>query len=277
MSVCRRVRSLVLLASATVSVTGLTAWAQTPAAAAKMPVYDVASIRPNNSNDGRWRATFTRDGYQAKNTHLQVLIRDAYGLYDEKLWSGGPDWLDKENFDIDAKFDGAEFGKLTQEQQQAMLQKLLADRFRLVVHHQMKEFPVYALAVANKGPKLQVSKPEEIQHRGADGTAICLITRNTGRGDFALQGCSASDLAFNLTTSGSADLGRTVVDQTGLTERYNFALHWRPDTGPDAGTLDSSGSSIFTALQEQLGLQLKPAKAMLDTIVIDKAERPSEN
>ncbi len=277
MSVCRRVRSLLLLASATVSVTGLTAWAQTPAPAAKMPAYDVASIRPNNSNDGRWRATFTRDGYQAKNTHLQVVIRDAYGLYDEKLWSGGPDWLDKENFDIDAKFDVAEFGKLTQEQQQAMLQKLLADRFGLVVHHQMKEFPVYALAVANKGPKLQVSKPEEIQHRGADGKAICLITRNTGRGDFALQGCSTSDLAFNLTTSGSADLGRTVVDQTGLTERYNFALHWRPDTGPDAGTLDSSGSSIFTAVQEQLGLQLKPAKAMLDTIVIDKAERPSEN
>ncbi len=273
----RGLRSLLFLASATICVAGSTTQAQTPAIPARVFAYDVASIRPSKSTDGKWRANFTRDGYQAKNAHLQVVIRDAYGLYDDKLWSGGPDWLDKENFDIDAKFDAAEVGKPTQKEKQAMLQKLLADRFGLVVHHQMKEFPVYALAVAKKGPKLQETKPEDVQRSRIDGRPICVHTRGNGRDDFALQGCTMSDLAFTLTTTGSADLGRTVVDQTGLTERYTLGLHWEPDAAPDTGTLESSGPPLFTALQEQLGLQLKSTKAMLDTIVIDHIEQPSEN
>jgi len=270
---CSRCKQL-CLALAIMAVWPTIAPAQTPTALSKTPTFEVASIRQNKTNNGRWRMNFTLDGLSAFGVSLQYVIHDAYGIYDDRLWSGGPPWLNSEKFDIEAKFDSSEFKELTLEQRRAMLQQLLADRFKLVLHHEAREFPLYALVLAKNGPKLQESKPENIQHSRLDGGAVCLIPRSK-IGVVAFQGCSIHDLVSRL--SSSLDVGRTVVDRTGLASRYDFELHWMPDRNSTTAPSELSGPSIFTALQEQLGLKLESTKGPLDTIVIDHAEMPSEN
>jgi uncharacterized protein (TIGR03435 family) len=226
---------------------------------------------------------FTPDGFTARGVMLRQVIQEAYGVYEEDRMYGGPDWLISEKFDVEAKIDSADaagFRDFTLEQRRLMLQKLLADRFGLAVHHETKELPVYALVVAKNGPKLQESKPDTIYHsqiKGIDG----LVTRS-GRGHLEAQGLSMTNLANLLHFS----LGRTVVDETGLKGRYDLSLQWTPDdvaasmpkpADQEVAASDSSGPSIFTAVQKQLGLKLEPTKSPLDTIVIDRAEHPSEN
>ncbi|HUY94731.1 MAG TPA: TIGR03435 family protein [Terracidiphilus sp.] len=162
------------------------------------------------------------------------------------------------------------------DERKAMLQNLLADRFKLVVHHQPKDFPLYALVVAKGGPKLQEAKPEEILHSGLDGRPMCQHARG-GRGVIHLEGCTVGDLAQTLSNWIMVNRGRAVVDQTGLTGRYTITLQWTPDDAPATPQQDYSGPSMLTAVKEQLGLELKPIKGPLDTIVIDRVEMPSEN
>jgi uncharacterized protein (TIGR03435 family) len=251
------------------------ALAQTRAAPAQAPGFEVASIRQNMNPNPRWRMSFTADGVSATDVTLQYAIYEAYGVYDGQLWSGGPSWLGERRFDIEAKFDVSQYPNPTLEQRRAMLQQLLAERFKLAVHHELKEFPLYALVVGKDGPKLQESKPDEIRPSKVYG-AMCM---NTGSkmGSLGLTGCSMADLAKTLTMRTRSDLGRTVVDQTGLAARYTLTLRWTPDNVLASPALDAGGPSIFTALKEQLGLELKPIKGPLDTIVIDRVEMPSEN
>jgi uncharacterized protein (TIGR03435 family) len=150
----------------------------------------------------------------------------------------------------------------------------------LVVHHEAKDFPLYALVVGRSGPKLVTTKPEDIQQSRMGGP-VCLVT-GSSRSSLGLKGCTAGDLANILYGAAKSDLGRRVVDQTGLKGRYTVELHWAPiaaaspmPDAPNAG--DAGGPSIFTAVKEQLGLELKPIKGPLDTIVIDHAEMPSKN
>ena len=161
-----------------------------------------------------------------------------------------------------------------------MLQRLLADRFKVVVHHEAKEFPLYGLAVAKSGPKFEETKPEDLRKSPVYGV-MCM---NTGgrRGTIEMHGCTTTQFATNLSGYGRLDLGRKVVDQTALTGYYTFALHWAPvdAANPSSSELSApepSGPSLFTAVKEQLGLELKPIKGPLDTIVIDHAEMPKEN
>jgi uncharacterized protein (TIGR03435 family) len=244
------------------------------------PTYEVASVRENKNPNPAWRMGFTPDGVSAKDVTLLWALSEAYGVRDLTLTSGGPAWIDEKRFDIEAKFDVSKYPNPTREERQAMLQQLLADRFKLVVHHEAKDFPLYALVAMSSGPKLVETKPEDVQQSRMGGP-VCVVS-GSSRGFLRLNGCTAGDLANILYGVAKSDLGRRVEDQTGMKGRYTVELRWAPiaaaDPMPDApSATDVSGGSIFTAVKEQLGLELKPINGPLDTIVIDHAEMPSEN
>jgi uncharacterized protein (TIGR03435 family) len=206
---------------------------------------------------------------------------EAYGMPDLSLITGGPAWVDQKRFDIEAKFDVSEYPNPTPEQRLEMLQQLLADRFKLAVHREAKESPLYALVVTRGGAKVEETRPEEIQRSRLTGLPVCHVTASR-RGSVGLKGCTSADLANLLYGVAKSDLGRRVVDQTGLKGRYTVELHWAPvntanPTDAASGASDASGPSIFTAVKEQLGLELKPTKGPVDTLVIDHAELPTEN
>ncbi len=270
--------------------------AQTQSTNVSVPVFDVAAIKPNKSANNMVRLMFSPNGFDGTNVTLQMLVRVAYDVEDNQI-SGGPAWLNSDHYDINAKMDSATadaLHKLSEDQgkleRQRMLQALLADRFKLTVQHETKELSMYALVVAKSGPKLQEAKPDDTYPngvKGPDGVGRPGMMR-MGRGEVTGQGLPMTALAKLLTTQ----LGRTVVDKTGLTGKYDFKLQWTPDesegamfkgpgTGPQ-GTAsppasDTSGPSIFTAIQEQLGLKLESQKGPVEVLVIDRVEKPSEN
>jgi uncharacterized protein (TIGR03435 family) len=216
----------------------------------------------------------TLDGLDATGVSLRYVLQNAYGIYDNSLWSGGPGWIDSIKFDIQARFDVSKFPNVTHEQRMAMLQDILADRFKLAVHHGTKISPIYTLGIVKDGPKLKESLPSEVRRSGINGNPVCQILASKGA-HFAMQGCTMADLSSRLTYVG--DIGRPVVDKTGLTGRYNFELNWSPSSQISSSTSDIPLPSIFTALEEQLGLKLESTKGTLDTIVIDHVEMPSSN
>jgi uncharacterized protein (TIGR03435 family) len=155
-----------------------------------------------------------------------------------------------------------------------MMQTMLAERFQLKTHRETKELPVYSLMVAKGGPKLEEAKSGSLR-------------MNWGLGQIAYQSAPLSMLTNTLTQL----TGRLVLDQTGLTGTYDFTLKWTPDEGQmqmfrrasdgpvnsEAAASDAIGPSLFTALKEQLGLRLEATKAPVEMLVVDHAERPSEN
>ncbi len=313
-------RKLLLAAAGVAAVAGPIAFglmnapqgrAQTPAApASSEPAFEVASIKPNKSG-GRGMQIGIQPGgrFTAKNISLKKLIGMAYGVEDF-LISGGPPWLDSERYDIDAKAEASSEGdmrKMSDEQMEAemdrrklMIQALLADRFKLTLHKDSKEFPIYALVIAKNGPKLKAATAEELappeppdpKNPPKPDSKGMFKTRGRGlrmgRGELIGQGAQISFLADGL----SNQLGRTVLDQTGLKGNYDFELKWTPDEsqgqmfkgpggpgGPGDGPPppDPNGPSIFTAIQEQLGLKLETKKGPVEVLVIDHAEKASEN
>jgi len=204
----------------------------------------------------------------------------AYGIPQPRIL-GGPKWLESQRFDIEAKMETAAAERLQalprdqrRAQMQAMYQQLLADRFKLAVHWETRELPIYALVQAQKGPLLQASKNPD----GDQGTS-------SGTGKFSATGLTMPEIAESLTQELSRELGRVIVDQTGLPGRFDIHLKWTPDTGPvaTANGADSpspppdSGPSIFTAIQEQAGLKLESSKGPVKVLVIDNVEMPTEN
>ena len=235
--------------------------------------YEVASVRQNLNPEPRWKLEFTDDGLRAMDVTLFYAMQEAYGLYDEQLWFGIPSWTKEKRFDIEAKYDVEKFPHLTMEQKQAMLQRLLKERFALKVHYEAKEFPLYALVIAKNGVRITRSKSGDPRSTEPQGP-ICLVTGTRTRGHLEMYGCEVSSFAAQIKYRGN--VGRTVVDQTGLTGPYDFKLEWTPENTPVTDSVNA-GPSIFTAVEEQLGLQMKPTKGSLDTIVIDHVEMPSEN
>jgi uncharacterized protein (TIGR03435 family) len=255
----------------------------------KVPPFDVVSVKPNKSESGMVRVMGKQDGYSASNVSLKMLIQGAYGIRAD-LISGAPSWADSARFDIDAKVADSDVDalkKLSPEQRRLILRPLLADRFKLKVHIETKQLPVYELVLAKGGSKLTEATPGNTYAngiKGPDGVARGGMMR-VGPGQLTAQAVPMTGLANML----SQQLSRTVLDKTGLTGKYDIELYWAPDQadpvfkGPD-GSLpkgdaapDSSGPSIFTALQEQLGLKLQSAKGPVETLVIDHVEMPSEN
>jgi len=255
----------------------------------KVPVFEVVSIKQNKSDNGMIRVMTKPDGYSATNISLKMLLQAAYGIR-EDLISGVPSWADSVRYDIDAKVAGPDVDdlkKLSNEQRRSMLQPLLADRFKLQVHTETKQLPVFELVLAKGGSKLKEATPGDTYpsgFKGPDGVAHGGMMR-MGHGELTGQALPISSLANML----SQQLQHTVIDKTGLTGKYDFTLQWTPEEGSDpmfkgadGGSRaepapDASGPSLFTALQEQLGLKLQSTKGPVETLLVDHVEMPTEN
>jgi bla regulator protein blaR1 len=241
---------------------------------AKVPIFAVVSVKQNRSSDQSPSFNLMQDGVSAKNNSLMWLIEVAYGIDEERMISGAPNWIKSENYDVEAKVsdsDVAELAKLSRKQRGFMLQAVLEDRFRLKYHFETKDILDFALVVAKNGPKFSESKP-------IDPTNPVHLWKITGRYQLSAQGVSMAELSYLLL---STEAQHFVVDKTGLTGKYDFTLAWtREDVAQqqsDASATDSSGPSIFSALQSQLGLKLVPIKVATKILVIDNVERPSAN
>jgi uncharacterized protein (TIGR03435 family) len=240
--------------------------------------FDVVSIKQSKIAGGRmaiytaWRSP---DEFVAIDTTAQGLLKDAYGIEQDGEILGAPPWANSERFDVDAKAGPIEAAALNNAGDKRamlgrqMLQSLLAERLGLVIHRETKELPIYVLVVTKGGPKFAAAKLNGPQ------TFRMLV------GQFILQGQSIGTLVQALSERPELD-GRVIEDRTGLTGNYDLTLQWTPVTTtplrPDAPQLpDTSGTTIFAALQEQLGLKLESTKGPVDTIVIDRIQKPSEN
>jgi uncharacterized protein (TIGR03435 family) len=233
------------------------------------PAYDVVSIVPHkfdaeSTSWGSQGSTFT-----ATNLTVKMFVTLAFGLR-QNLISGLPAWADSNRYDIKAKIVDADFStlrKLTDKQHNEMLVKILTDRFNLKSHTETKELPVYNLVLAHHGSKLKTSAIQD----NSKGT----WTSNTG--DFTGTTISITSLTDMLAN----ELHRTVIDKTNLSALYDMHLTWAPDplatVGQDNGRVEDAGPSIFSALQDQLGLKLVPTKGPVTTLVIDHVERPTPN
>ncbi len=232
-----------------------------------VPHYDVSSVRQNNSNAQSWgMGMHDNIIFAATNVPLKSLIAFAYDVK-EDLVTGLSGPVSSINFDVTAKVLPTDDGsppKLTDTQLQAMIIPLLADRFHLKTHLEPKVLPVYDLVVAHGGPKLKLDPSER---NGSEWNINASDTMKilTGKSD------SMSDLADIL----SGLSGRKVIDKTGLTGHADITLKWSDDVAMQQGGADVI--SIFTAVEEQLGLKLQPSHGPVDTLVIDHAEMPTEN
>jgi len=226
--------------------------------------FDAASIKPGDpgSTGG---GIHTRSGglFISTNTSLRTLIGYAYNVRKQQM-TGGPSWLDSATFSIEAKPDGSvpfPSGIEGDTRMHLMMQSLLADRFNLAVHWETREGATYELTVAKGGPKLH---PTSLAKEGSDSSG--------GNGRLTATGLSMSQLVQLLTP----DLGRPVSDKTGLTGRYDLTLTYTPEARTsDTGTpVDPNDASIFTAVQEQLGLKLVSTKGPIEFLVIDHVDKP---
>jgi uncharacterized protein (TIGR03435 family) len=220
--------------------------------------FEVASIRPNRSDDRGTSSQNASPGgrFVAVNVSPKQLAERAFGVVAAQI--EGPAWLDADRYDVTAKADTSK--ELSPDELRPILRKLLEDRFALKYHRETKTLSVYSLTVAKTGVKLT-------EHTGADGPSTT-FRNQSGKLLLSARKQSAAHLALLL----GQRLERTVIDNTGLTGEYDLQLEWVADQAAD-----SSLPSIFTALQEQLGLKLEAAKGPVEVIVIDHVERPSEN
>lgn len=228
--------------------------------------FEVASIKLSASDvQGVFLQPRPNGDIRITGATLKNLIAFAFNVREFAI-AGAPAWASSDRFDIDARV-GESPG--TPQQIRERLKSLLADRFQLAVHPERKEQSVYALLVAKSGPKLRSAEPDARSMIRKRGESI------------AGEGVGMQMLALNLANS----LDRPVLDQTGLTGKYDFRLEWSPDAdrAPAAVTAgspsapDPTGPTLFTALQEQLGLRLEARRVPTEILVIDEVARPSEN
>jgi uncharacterized protein (TIGR03435 family) len=224
--------------------------------------FEVVSIKPNKSMSGGSSSRSDRGMLTASNLSLQNLIMRAYGVKDYQV--EGPDWLSAEHFDVAAKFPG-ELPKDPEKSSaayQAMLRKMLADRFGLVVHREQKSFTVYGLVMAKGGIKFK-----EVPDSGSHSS-------NNDNGHY--NGTCISMDTFAGFLARRAEL--PVLDMTGLKGFYDVKLDITPPTPQPGDPPDSPGSVISVAIQDQLGLKLETRKTPIEVIVVDHAEKaPTDN
>jgi uncharacterized protein (TIGR03435 family) len=255
--------------------------------------FEEATIKPSNSDSGPGnmspvRAMTLNAGFIATNVTLMDLIRAAYGIegglgVDDGRVVGAAGWVTSDRFDVDAKIDRPVADamwrlKLEQRtlQSQQMLQALLAERFKLTVHRDSKDLPVYVLSVAKSGPKFREANPADTYAKGVrlptgmpsgPGTA-----GKEANGRLVFQGTAISELVALL-----PQLDRTIVDKTGLTGIYDFTFMPPPVQKQSQASADFNIGPLSEALQNQLGLKLEAMKSPLGIIVIDHVERPAGN
>jgi uncharacterized protein (TIGR03435 family) len=244
--------------------------------------FDVASIKPSDPAATGMQIGISPGGvFTAKNVTLKALVRQAYDVLDFQIspnpaWRDNG-WFDMAHYDIIAKgntpaVSEEDLRQMTDAQRNdfrdqltAKVRILLADRFQLKAHKETKEMPVYALTVAKNGLKFQPAANTDVTRTGL----------RIRRGDTGKPEITGTRIPMEVLTKTLSDqVGRTVIDQTGLQGNYDFKLTFTPDMGQSAET---DGPSIFTALQEQLGLRLDSQKGPVEVLVIDSAQRASEN
>ena len=283
--------------------------------------YEVASFKPFKPAAGegiRMGFNMAPDSFTASGFTLQALITMAYGIRDFQL-SGAPGWLNSDRYDVEAKMDSLTadaLQKLSPDERtatrQKMLQALLADRLKLTIHRETKDGQVYSLVIGKNGSKLKEATAEELAAApptgprggggvgtggggGGGGTPVTrggpgTFTMSMGRGgtqSMSLQAMPIATLADML----ARNVGRPVVDKTGLTGKYDIKLEWSrddvqmqpppPGGGPTTvngqSVPDSNAPTLMEAIQQQLGLKLESGKGPIENIVIDHVEKPSEN
>lgn len=280
-------------------------------AASNLPKFEVVSIRPYTANTMATGIRFTPDGVNITGMPLHMMVREAFGLPEDRVLNE-PAWTKAERYEVSAKVDAAdvsELEKLDPEQRWAMMLPVLEDRCGLKFHHEKRTLEVFALVPMKGGPRLKLSEPAidggPTKTKGQSGAPAPpspppskSLANNKNWGMFRMtmstQGMAlnAQDVPMNgLARLLSLQLGSTVVDKTGLSERYDFTLNFAPDhapgprmEGPGGGPsqdnpdpAEPAGPSLFTALQEQLGLKLVARKEPVDVVVIDYIDKPSSN
>jgi uncharacterized protein (TIGR03435 family) len=230
--------------------------------------WEVISVKPtlaDSCKDGNGGVRYLPNGLSANCASTVFLTEFAYHLMDPTRILGLPKWATgPQTYAIEARVsaaDTAAFGKLKRDEKSGMMQSVFAERFGMRAHMETREMPAYALVLAKSGSKLKESS-------GAT-SATSQFGGSTGEVKWA--NSPLTDLKFLL----AQETGRPVVDKTGLTGKYDFTLQYTP-TG-QAATDESNKPSIFTALEEQLGLKLVPTKQPVEVLVVDSIEQPTEN
>jgi uncharacterized protein (TIGR03435 family) len=217
--------------------------------------FEVASVKPGDPLDSGMTVQSTAGGIFLKNNTLKNILLNAFEVRSDQI-EGGPRWLDSARFTIDAKLPMGKSRKLISQ----ALQSLLVDRFQLQVHRETRILPAYALIRAKGGSKLQKAAPDDPRRGGF----------SAGPRKIQGHGVAISSLAGAL----AGPAGAPVFDRTELEGQYDFTLEFAAQQGTAD---DETLPSLFAALQEQLGLKLDPMKAPVEILVIDRAEKPSEN
>jgi len=282
--------------------------AQAQSAPEQLPKFDVASVKAHHAGGMNMMMGFRvlPDGVSISGMPLGILLRQAFGVPEDQILNE-PDWVKSDRYDIEAKVDpddAPKLEKLTKEQRFAMLLPVLEDRFGLKYHTEKKDLEVYDLVVAKGGPKLKAAKPDDGAGGGMDGEGKM---PPPGAGDGAprpprggiMMRMSSQGMTLEapevkmdgLAGTISMVLGATVVDKTGLKGAYDCKLTFAPEMngdimgmppqppppGADGSAPPPQGPSIFSAVQEQLGLKLEAHKEPVDVIVIDHIQQPSAN
>jgi uncharacterized protein (TIGR03435 family) len=245
-----------------------------PMAKDAKPGFDVVTIKPGAPGARGKNIGFQGRHFKMRNFDVDDLLALAYGLHTKQI-IGAPDWFNSELFDVDGVPDVE--GIPNEAQQAIMMQKLLADRFGLKFHHEQRELSVFAITVAKGGPKMHLTAAV------SPDAGSPFFFRNIG--DLTVGNMTIANFAKWF--QGSVT-DRPVVDQTGLTDRYDFTLKWTADDSQfaqfrSAGAVirqsddPNAPPALNDAMQQQLGLKIEPVKAMDDVIVIDHAEHPSAN
>jgi uncharacterized protein (TIGR03435 family) len=260
-------------ALATLAISACAMLAQSPAPRPKFDAFDVATVKPVDSDakSGRFITMQGTNRFVEKDYTLKLLIAAAYDLNPRTI-SGGPAWIGTDHYDILAVTPGDV--RPDHDEQMTMLRSLLADRFKLTFHREAKVFSIYQLELAKNGPKLKESTahPEDPVVVGPGVVypqRIVLPGRNATMGNF-------------VSLLQRAILDRPVVDKTGLAGRYDFDLDWAPDETQFGGdvppaTAAATSPPLFEAIQQELGLKLEATKGPVDALVVDAAERPAAN
>lgn len=254
--------------------------------------FDVISVKPANGTPMGSVMRLRPDGFSAQNVPLHMMLTEAFQT-DEGQVLGEPPWSRTQLWDVEAKVVGEDVAVLKAmsfAQRQTMLRQVLEERFGLKVHHESRDLPVYSMVIAKGGPKLTEAKPDPNNPIPADSPGSLMFH---GR---KLEARSANLRFLGVVLARPA--GRKIIDHTGLTGRYDFTLTWGSDAnsvlarpagaagdgeqasgGPTSASSPdpNAGESLFTALEEQLGLKLEPTKAPLDVVVIDHVEKPADN
>jgi uncharacterized protein (TIGR03435 family) len=249
------------------------------------PTFDVAAIKPA-ADTTAFSFSFVQPGgrYIGQNMNLRLLIKTAYGVHNSQI-IGGPSWIDSDRWDINAKAEGYKDAMAFRDMSRLMVRPLLADRFKLVFHHELREIPVYALVAAKAnaqfGPSFRRNDGRDCDKPmppfpAIEGAAEPPFRFICGADGFNTRHLGARAMTLNYMLIGLArtSLDRPVVDHTLLTGKFDWEVQWVPEDLQVDGARRPEGPGIFEAFRDQLGLKLEPGRDRVDVLVIDHAERP---